>query len=55
MLSQKKVTKEKATPYRLFPVLLTIMGVNRNSLRSNRRLPKTPMMPSNTGAIAGEI
>ncbi len=29
LLSQKKVTKEKATPYRLFPVLLTIMGGNR--------------------------
>jgi len=29
LLSQKKETKEKATPSRLFPVLLIIMGVNR--------------------------
>jgi hypothetical protein len=30
-LSQKKETKEKATPYRFNPPLLSIMGVNRNS------------------------
>ncbi|OGV78016.1 MAG: hypothetical protein A3I83_07945 [Methylotenera sp. RIFCSPLOWO2_02_FULL_45_14] len=29
LLSQKKETKEKATPYRLFPALLSFMGVNR--------------------------
>ncbi|MDO9283069.1 MAG: hypothetical protein Q7T88_11885 [Methylotenera sp.] len=29
LLSQKKVTKEKATPYRLFPALLSFMGGNR--------------------------
>ncbi len=29
LLSQKKVTKEKATPYRLIPVQLSSMGVNR--------------------------
>ena len=29
LFSQKKETKEKATPYRWLPVLLTIMGVNR--------------------------
>ncbi len=29
LLSQKKVTKEKATPCRLFPALLALMGGNR--------------------------
>jgi len=29
LLVQKKVTKVNDTPYRLFPVLLTIMGSNR--------------------------
>jgi hypothetical protein len=29
LLSQKKETKEKATPYRLIPVLLSFMGGNR--------------------------
>jgi hypothetical protein len=29
LLAQKKVTKEKSTSYRLFPVLLNFMGVNR--------------------------
>ncbi len=29
LLSQKKVTKEKATPSRLFPALLILMGSNR--------------------------
>jgi hypothetical protein len=29
LLSQKKETKEKATPSRLFPALLTIMSDNR--------------------------
>lgn len=28
-LAKKKVTKKKATPYRLFPALLSFMGVNR--------------------------
>jgi len=35
LLSQKKETKEKATPYRLFPKLLQNIGQLRNSLRSN--------------------
>jgi hypothetical protein len=26
LLSQKKETKEKATPYRLFPALLSLLG-----------------------------
>ncbi|MEO6118271.1 MAG: hypothetical protein ABIP37_04290 [Methylotenera sp.] len=55
MLSQKKETKEKATPYRLFPVLPTITSVNRNSRCSDSRLPKTPMMACNIGAIAGDL
>jgi hypothetical protein len=29
LLSQEKVTKKKATPSRLFPALLSIMGGNR--------------------------
>jgi hypothetical protein len=29
LLSQKKETKEKATPYRLIPILLSFMGVKR--------------------------
>jgi len=35
LLSQKKETKEKATPYRLFPALLTIMGGNRKLAQLN--------------------
>jgi hypothetical protein len=29
LLAQKKVTKEKSTPSRLFPALLSFMGGNR--------------------------
>jgi len=29
LFSQKKETKEKATPYRFFPLLLSFMGGNR--------------------------
>ncbi|MFZ3088232.1 MAG: hypothetical protein WA123_09245 [Methylotenera sp.] len=56
--SQKKETKEKATPSRLYPALLTLMGGNRklaqNQLGSNSRLPKTPIKTALLGAAAGD-
>ena len=41
LLSQKKETKEKATPYRLFPVLFSIMGVNRKLASLKQPLAET--------------
>ncbi|HYN53466.1 MAG TPA: hypothetical protein VES38_02025 [Methylotenera sp.] len=42
MLSQKKVTKEKATPYRLTPVMLSIMGVNRKLALLKQSIAESP-------------
>jgi hypothetical protein len=39
LLSQKKETKEKATPYRLFPVVLTSIGGKRKLLLSAVKQP----------------
>jgi hypothetical protein len=55
LLSQEKVTKKKATPSRLFPALLSIMGGNRKlAFGSNSRLPTTPMKLALLGAVAGD-
>ncbi|NOT66105.1 MAG: hypothetical protein HOP06_08795 [Methylotenera sp.] len=42
MLSQEKVTKKKATPYRLFPALLSFMGGNRKLAKKSTWL-KQPL------------
>jgi hypothetical protein len=55
LLSQKKVTKEKTTPSRLFPVLLSFMGGNRKLATLKQPLAKTPIKLSRTGAIAGDL
>ena len=42
LLSQKKVTKEKATPYRLIPEIDIVLGRQAETrIRSNSRLPKS--------------
>jgi hypothetical protein len=47
LLSQEKVSKKKATPYRLFPALLSLMGGNRKLANKitwlKHRLPKAPI------------
>jgi|GEM_PF-3327596 len=43
LLSQEKVTKKKATPYRLVPKIYIIMGQQAETrYRSDSSLPKAP-------------
>ncbi|MDI1300137.1 hypothetical protein [Methylotenera sp.] len=55
MLSQKKETKEKATPFRLFPELFSLNGrqaETRFAQTAARRNP--PLSLNNSGAAAGD-
>ncbi|MDP3743894.1 MAG: hypothetical protein Q8Q76_06090 [Methylotenera sp.] len=59
LLSQKKETKEKATPYRLFPEICIIMGWQsetrqKNHLAQAAACRKLPMMMQISGAVAGD-
>jgi hypothetical protein len=42
LLVQKKVTKVNDTPYRLFPALLSFMGVNRKLASLKQPLAENP-------------
>jgi hypothetical protein len=44
LLSQKKETKEKATPYRFHPALLIIMGGNLKLASLKQSIADTPML-----------
>ena len=52
LLSQKKETKEKATPFRSIPMLFSFMGVNRKLAMLKQPLAETSMNLSSTGAVA---
>ena len=60
MLSQKKVTKEKATPSRLFPEICIIMG-RQSETRQLNHLAQTaacrelPIIMQISGAVAGDL
>lgn len=55
MLSQKKETKEKATPYRLFPVLLSLLGGKLKLAALRQSLAEIPIKLALLGAVAGEF
>jgi len=55
LLVQKKVTKVNDTPYRLLLRYTVLWAAIGNSLRSNSRLPKSPINLCLTGAVAGEL
>ena len=54
-LAKRKLPKKRLSPpawFLFYSVSWTAIG---NSLRSNSRLPKTPMKLSRTGAVAGDL
>jgi hypothetical protein len=52
-LSKSKVTKQKDTPYRLFPALLSYMGGNRKLTSFKQPLAESSPKLALLGAVAG--
>jgi len=53
LLAQKKVTKEKSTPSRLIPVLLSFMGGNRKLASLKQPLAENSIKLALLGAAVG--